>query len=321
MLDKNMKPEERLLKIEENFLLLKALHLKTDDKIYLGKKEDETCRFCSKKYPKVTFNKIAHAIPEFTNNHTLFSYYECDDCNEKFARTLETHMGDYMNPYHTLSQVRGKKGVPSYRKGGEKSRIDLRTEGLHIESHHGERDIFEFDEKNKTLTIKSIRATYIPVAIYKCLTKMALSIIDKEELIFFNKTIEWINEENHNLTKYKFSNLPCFYSFTPGPLPHNFTSCLLFKRKEKSKDKVNYITFLLAYGNYTFQILLPLCSLDSGELTLTAIPNPFDFNNSFGKPEYKVFDLSSIEKVRNEEVTIQMHFDDFIKEDFRDKKD
>lgn len=311
-----MKVKERLLKIEENFTTHKALHLNNAEKIYLGKKEDETCRFCSKKSPEVTFNKIAHAIPEFANNHTLFSYYECDKCNGKFARTLETHMGDYMNPFHTISQVRGKKGVPSYRKGGEKSRIDIKTDGLHIESHDGERDIFEFDEIKKTLTIKSIRATYVPVAIYKCLVKMALSIIDEEELIYFQKAIEWINEENHSLTKYKFSKLPCFYSFTPGPLPHDFTSCLILKRKEISKDKVNYMTFLLAYGNYTFQIIIPLCSLDSGELNFIAVPNPYDFTSNFGKPKYKLLDLCSIEKVKNEEVSIELHFDDFSKSRF-----
>ncbi|SEQ23346.1 HNH endonuclease [Myroides profundi] len=300
---------ERMQKLENNYVPHKTFHLNTKEKIFLGKENDKKCRFCKKKEPEVGFNNIAHAIPEFVNNHNLLSYYECDSCNSKFARTIETHMGDYMNPFHTISQVRGKKGVPSVKKGGEKSRIDLKAEGLKVEAHDGEREIFEIDEENKTITLKAIRATYIPIAIYKCLTKMALTIIDESELINFENTIEWINEEEHDKSRFEIANLKCFYSFTPGPLPHDFTTCTVYKRKDNHIDNVPYMIFLLAYGNYTFQIYLPISSKDKGELTFISIPTPFDFKNEFGAPKYKLLDFSSKEKVKNEEVTMQMKFE------------
>lgn len=303
--------DERLIKLDNNYIPHKIYHLKTEEKIFLGEKDNKKCRFCKKNEPEVEFNKIAHAIPEFVNNHTLFSYYECDTCNSKFARTLETHMGDYMNPFHTISQVRGKKGVPSVRKGGEKSIIHLTKQALKVESHDGERDIFEFDEVNKTVTLKAIRATYIPIAIYKCLTKMALTTIDENELVNYENTLEWINEEDHKNSKFIVNNLKCFYSFTPGPLPHDFTTCALFKRKENNKDNVPYMIFLLAYGNYTFQIYLPLSNKDSGNITFTAIPTPFDLDNEFGAPKYKLLDFTSNEKVKNEEVNLKMTFESF----------
>ncbi|WP_055437700.1 HNH endonuclease [Lacinutrix algicola] len=306
-----MTVEKRMIILENNYIPHKTYHLNTTEKIYLGNKEDKKCRFCKKTEPEVLFNKIAHAIPEFVNNHNLLSYYECDSCNSKFARTIETHMGDYMNPNHTMSQVRGKKGVPSVRKGGEKSRIDLKKDGLKIQAHDGEREIFDFDEVNKTITLKTIRATYIPIAIYKCLTKMALTIIDESELENFRNTLEWINEEQHDNSRFSLNNLKCFYSFTPGPLPHDFTSCLLFKRKEEHKDNVPYMIFLLAYGNYTFQIYLPLSNKDSGEIQFTAIPTPFDSKNEFGAPKYKILDFSSTEKVKNEEVKLQLSYERF----------
>ncbi|MES2238809.1 MAG: HNH endonuclease [Bacteroidota bacterium] len=303
--------EERMAKLDSNYAPHKIYHLSTEEKIFIGEKDSRKCRFCKKTEPEVEFNKIAHAIPEFVNNHNLFSYFECDSCNSKFARTIETHMGDYMNPFHTISQVRGKKGVPSVRKGGEKSKIELKEGALKVESHDGEREIFEFDEINKTVTLKAIRATYIPIAIYKCLTKMALTIIDEDELVNYENTLEWINEEEHENSRFKVSNLKCFYSFTPGPLPHNFTTCVLFKRKENNIDNVPYMIFLLAYGNYTFQIYVPLSKKDSGDIEFTAIPNPFDFENEFGTPKYRLLDFSSIEKVKNEEVTLKMSFDSF----------
>jgi hypothetical protein len=303
--------EERMEKLDNNYIPHKTYHLNTTEKIFLGEIEDKKCRFCKKTEPEVTFDNDAHAIPEFVNNHNLLSYYECDSCNSKFARTLETHMGDYMNPYHTLSQVRGKKGVPSVRKGGEKSIIDFKEGGLKIESHEGEREIFEFDEANKTITLKTIRATYIPIAIYKSLTKMALTIIDEEELAHYENAMEWINEEEHDKSRFKIDNLKCIYSFTPGPLPHDFTTCTLFKRKENHKDNVPYMIFLLAYGNYTFQIYLPMSNKDSGDVEFTAIPTPFDFGNKYGAPKYKILDFSSKEKVKNEEVCILMSFESF----------
>lgn len=301
--------QERVTNLENNYIPHKTFHLNSSEKISLGDKDSKKCRFCKKNYPEVKFKSIAHAIPEFVNNHNLISYYECDSCNSKFARTLETHMGDYMNAFHTLSQVKGKKGVPAYRKGGEKSRIGLKEEGLSVESHDGEREIFELDEINKTITFKTIRATYIPIAIYKCLTKMALTIMEEEELIHFTDTMEWINEDQHDDSKFNISNLKCIYSFTPGPLPHDFTTCTLFKRKDNYIDNVPYMIFLLAYGNYTFQIYLPMTGKDSGKGSLISIPTPFDFRHEFGAPKYQILDFTSKEKVKNEEVKMQMQFE------------
>lgn len=303
--------DERVLKIENNYNEHIRIHLNLDEYIYLGNSKNRKCRFCNKSEPNVAFKTIAHAIPEFVNNHRLISYYECDSCNSKFARTLETYMGDYMNVYHTLSQVKGKRGVPSYKKGAEKSRIDHTEEGLKIDYHEGERENVKIDEENKTITVTAIRATYIPIAIFKCLTKMALTIMSEEELLNFDKTLSWINEEKHDESSFTIHNLKCIFSITPGPLPHDFTTCMLFKRKDNHVDSVPYMTFLLAYGNFTFQIFLPMCDKDKKDETyhMFSIPSPFDFKNQYGKPQYQLLDFTSKDKVKNEEVNMTMGFE------------
>ena len=310
-----MTVEERILKIENNYITHKTIHLNTEKYIYLGNKESKKCRFCSKSEPEVTFNSIAHAIPEFVNNHRLISYYECDSCNSKFARTIETHMGDYMNVYHTLSQVKGKRGVPSFKKGGEKSRIDYTTEGLKIDYFQDEKENVKIDEKNKTLTVTATRATYIPIAIYKCLTKMALTIMEDDELVHFEKTLNWINEEKHDESRYFMSSLQCIFSITPGPLPHDFTTCILLKRKSDNLENVPYMIFILAYGNYTFQIFVPMCDLDArGEpFSMIPIPTPFDFKNEYGSPDYKILDFYSTDKCKGEEVSLTLGFEKMTK--------
>ncbi|GEC80244.1 HNH endonuclease [Flavobacterium aquatile] len=312
-----MTPEERFLKIDNNYSLYKSIQLNIDKNIYLGDKENKQCRFCKKQQPEVTFNTIAHAIPEFVNNHRLISYYECDSCNSKFARTIETHMGDYMNVYHTLSQVKGKRGVPSFSRGGEKSRVDHTSEGLKIDSFEGERENFVINEENNTVTFKAIRATYIPIAIYKCLTKMALSIMGDEELVNFENALKWINEEKHDESEFNIASLRCIFSITPGPLPHDFTTCMLFRRKDNNVDNVPYMQFLLAYGNYTFQIFLVMSNKDSnsGTSIMTPIPTPFDIENKYGKPDYKILDFYSKEKCKDDEVSLTMSYERMVKKD------
>ena len=303
-----MNLQEKLQSIEENYIPHRSIHLNESTKIYLGSQENQKCRFCGWSSPNVTFNTVAHAIPQFTNNHSLINYNECDQCNAIFSKTLETHMGSYMNPYHTLSQVRGKKGVPSYNKGGEKSRIDMAKNGLEVKSVEGEREIFHFDDDKKIITFSAIRATYIPIAIYKCLTKMALSIMDENKLQYLRNTLNWINEADHQNNSYNLHNLKCFFSFTPGPLPHYFTSALLLERRPDAKLNVPHMTFVLAYGNFTFQIYLPLSELDAGDVKFISMPHPFDLKNVHGEPIYKVLDFSSKQKVKGEEVKIEMGY-------------
>src|SRR5262245_65876053 len=50
----------------------------------LGQKP-QVCRFCSRTKPEVTFRKEAHAVPELAGNGTLISFYECDECNNRFS--------------------------------------------------------------------------------------------------------------------------------------------------------------------------------------------------------------------------------------------
>jgi hypothetical protein len=304
---------EKLMQLlGENYLPSNVIHLNEDKFIYLGDKDNRKCRFCGKQKPEVTFNNVAHAIPEFVNNKRLIAYYECDDCNSKFSKLLESHMANYMNLYHTLSQVRGKNGVPSFKSNKKKSRIDITTSNIQMESHEDD-DIFEIDEKNNTIKITGTRATYIPIAIYKCLTKMALTIMPENELNNFKHTLDWINEEDHSVSKYNLKSLIALFSFAPGPKPFDFVTCELFKRRPDHKKTVPYMLFLLAYGNYTFQIYLPLCKEDlkfvGGNFEMIYIPTPIDMGlDNKIIPRQKI-DLNSKDKVKGEKASISMHYE------------
>ncbi len=320
MLDKAT--QERLDFLNRNYTPLVTYHLNGDKKIYLGKKDDNHCRFCNKKSPDVTFRNIAHAIPEFTGNKTLICYYECDSCNSKFSRLLESHMANYMNMWHTFSQVRGKRGVPSFKTNQKKSRIDIGEMNVEVQEHQDD-EIATIDEERKTITFTANRATYIPISIYKCLAKMALTIMPEDELENFKTTMAWINEEEHDKSPHDLKALKAMMSIAPGPQPYPFTSCLLFKRKPTTVDKVLYMIFVLAYGNFAFQIYLPLCTKDKelqGEdVKMVAIPTPIDMEKGSFYLGRKLLDLNSKLPVKGEKETIVMQYDKMVERDLTDE--
>ncbi len=305
---------ERFAFLDRNFRFIAEYHLNDDRKIYLGDRERRKCRFCKRENPDVTFRNIAHAIPEFTGNKTLFAAYECDECNSKFSRTLESHMANYMNMWHTFSQVRGKRGVPSFKTNQKKSRVDLEEDAVYIENHEGD-SIAEFQETEKTITIKAKRASYIPIAVYKCLTKMALTIMPEEHLEDFQLTLDWINEEDHKTSPISFPSLKVLFSLASGAHPYPFTTIALLNRKEDAPDNVPHMVALLAYGNFAFQIWLPLsrkdASLADKNVTMMYIPTPVDMADPGGL-RYIQLELSGKELVRGEEETIVLTFDSMI---------
>jgi hypothetical protein len=304
--------QERLHFLDANYSDLISFHLDEAKKTFLGDKANKKCRYCNKTIKDVTFRNDDHAIPEFIGNRTLYSHYECDICNSKFSRLLESHMANYMNFLHTFSQVRGKNGIPSFKTHQKKSRVDIGTTNVEVQNYEGD-NIFSIDESKKTITFQAKRATYVPIAIYKCLTKMALSIMPENELNNFQTTLKWINEEEHDKSPHDLKSLFALMSFAPGPHPYPFTSCMLFKRKDDPRDNVPYMLFLLAYGNFAFQIYLPLCSEDrkyqGSDFKIVFIPTPIDMMQGTEILARKKLDLNSKVPVKGEVENIVMSFE------------
>jgi hypothetical protein len=83
------------------------------------------CRFCGKRDDEVTFKSVAHAIPEFIGNRCMISMNECDECNQFFANNAEDHLSKASAPMRTMSQVRGKKGIPTHKAKGDVLRVEV----------------------------------------------------------------------------------------------------------------------------------------------------------------------------------------------------
>lgn len=234
------------------------------------------CRFCGTKDSK-SFRKIAHTIPESLGNKTLTSLDECDICNETFSK-LENDFNNYLAPFKALLGIKGKRGVSKYQakqKNGVNVLIenDQSSNALHLHIEHSQligrykfsspvyklsglkrkRIIINKHIKNKNkIIIKYKSMPFIPVAIYKCLTKMALSLMDTNDLQYFKSTMCWIREFPHQK---RVEGLKSFISFRPKT-PFPFITCFILKRKNNNST-IPYMQFVLCFSHFAFQIVVP----------------------------------------------------------------
>ena len=164
---------------------------------YIGEsdKNKRICRFC-KKGPSdnVTFNSVAHAIPEALGNKNIINYEECDSCNEGLANSIERDLINYLAIYRVYFGVRGKSGLPKI-KFKNYNMIKSTSDGSHGMAILVHESLPSNTPPQKLVleTLEKVKA----VNIYKALSKIALSIIDSSFLRYFDKTVEWINNRHY----------------------------------------------------------------------------------------------------------------------------
>jgi hypothetical protein len=262
------------------------------------------CRFCGKLYPEVKFKNKAHAISELLGNKEFVLKNECDECNKFFGRKLEDDLGKYLGLGRTLSQIFGKEGVPSYKDRSGSWRIDWTNKGWVIQMKH---DCTGVEKHGNYLIFHAVRDAYTPIAVYKALVKMALSLLPYEKMQFFLDTVAWLKEESHLVSKYDMDNYTYMIEkFIPGPRLLELRASGFIRKSDSYA--VPYYQFLLEFGNYSYQIMVP-CITKDGLLEKveyvdfvqipgadeTALKRP-----NFGEATSKLVDMSKKEKVKNE---------------------
>ena len=139
-----------------------------------------------------------------------------------------------MGIWRRFAQIKGGKGIPSY-KSKKRSRIDAKDGGSGFEiDNYFDDPLVEENENAKELIIKALRQPYIPVNVFKSLTKMALSIMPENELIYFQKTIKWISfKDDYPYGKPEFG----IHDLSSNELIRNEEERLIIKYEGKTKPK------------------------------------------------------------------------------------
>lgn len=319
--------EERLKFFGDNYDIIANYILNGNKKIFLGNKNKQKCRFCGRIASDTKFRMEAHAIPELVGNKILFTNYECDECNQKFSDLLEDHLAAYLSIWRTLMQIRGKRGIPKYKKNSSQIYVDESKVNIIT---NVDNNILQADEKNRELKIEGIREPYIPIAVYKCFVKMALSIIPDNELSNVDWALEWVGESSHINSKFNIKPLNIYTAFTPGPSPYGCISTFLFRRKKLYEykvpylSKVPYLVYVITFGNFLFQINLPRFEKSQGQFTEEqkecCFPSAFNDNYKYGKTIYGYKDFSSREIIKGDKVQLFMNYQE-VYENINNKRE
>ena len=300
---------------DKHYAGAEPIFLKPGMKLMLGSDErPRHCRFCRKDEPAVTFKDEAHALPAAFGNTGLFSNYECDACNHLFGEGIESHLGNWTKPMRTLSQIKGRSGVPTIKKPGPEKgwRVQHSGTGLQLKEYE---PFFEVDEEAKRLRFELHRDTYIPVAALKGLVKIGLTLITDVETQHFLETFDWIRDTDH--LRNFVSDLPVFRTFIPGPMRNDLIVLVLMRRRADI-DTVPYAFFTFAYGNHVLQVFLPSISQDkciNGKpLSLPPFPTPNAHDPArYGRPSVRVEHLTGRQPVKGEKVPTVFGFDYIVK--------
>src|SRR6185312_11651297 len=109
---KNLQSFWKIYKTENRF---HSSEVKTKGKfVFWGNKNNRVCRYCKRNSTSTKFNSDAHIIPLMMGNKILLSFYECDECNNKFAK-YENELKNFGGIWHSFSRVKGRRGVAKYQ--------------------------------------------------------------------------------------------------------------------------------------------------------------------------------------------------------------
>ncbi|CAM4310280.1 HNH endonuclease [Bacillus manliponensis] len=295
---------------------LKTENIRNEDKEFIGDKNKRKCRFCGKEKGETTFKKIAHAIPELIGNKVLISYEECDECNKIFSK-LENELANYLSFERSTTGIRGKTGIPVYKnKTGlriEHEKEEKKRRRIIIQDVINSGNIVE-DSNNNSFTIKGERSPYVPLSVYKCFVKMALSIMPKHYLPYFWETFDWIREENYLLRDTPVCKI--FEQFIPGPKPFIDIEMILAIRKWESSEKTPFGIFVICFENFSYQIYLPFAGPDciddvpEEKYKYLLFPSKYEMALPEGTIHTLLKDFSASAKVKGQTIDITYNYDE-----------
>lgn len=240
--------------------------------------KERICIFCGKRYPEVTFFKIAHAISETLGNKKLVSHYECDNCNLVFGTILEDALGKYVAPFKLISQIYGKKNTLTIKDYPKDTLLSYKT--FRIETHR-KSPVFDADgrirnfiiEKSGTEILKKVdggymltipRQRYNPLYVYAALLKIGYSLLPLNEMQNWVTDALYLGENTRNYkdstTNKYFSCLPNkgFLAFYEGINPLLGLGVHLYKRKSNVKNPDKYFKYLFQIDFFNFSITIPI---------------------------------------------------------------
>lgn len=226
----------------------------SNEKIRIGKRKKQTCRFCHKDYKQVKFKEDAHAIPESLGNDLLFCNEECDECNSNLAGLVENNLVSFLDFNRAMSYVETKDGIIPEIEGDN---FFIRRNENGLPQIHIIGDKVDRAYINDGIVRLEHRAKITDNGIYKALCKIVIDLIPSRYLCHFNNTVEWINGIVYG---YKYPSVYWKYSNNNKEQPY-----LWLFLNDKNKNFTPFCTCLLSVCNMVFLYIVPYVDIDEGK--------------------------------------------------------
>lgn len=226
--------------------------------------EDESkrvCRFCGKKMPEVTFDKVAHAIQEALGNKLLVCYEECDKCNQDLALTED-------NFRYIMDFRRAMYHIP--RKGSTKTPTVVGKSFIIKADAQGNPELYLMEEslpdaetrKNPFMMHLELKSPINNERMYKALCKMVIDMLPSEELSHFENTIKWINSPSD----FAPDSLPsALLSVLPSQIRNDQPVIDILINNRNPKRDAPYCTTVVWLYDIAYMFVVPLVDVDGGK--------------------------------------------------------
>lgn len=245
-------------------------------------KNKRVCRFCGKSFPDVTFKNRSHAISESLGNKLLLCNEECDVCNKKFdEKGIERDLINLLQFSLNLYEIKGKNGQRNFK--GKSIEFDNKKNGGGVLVNSDQ----SIDDNNyRNFVIEEPTLSFIPQNIYKCISKFAISLINRIYLPRLTKTIEWIASDDFT------TSLPPIWFRQTSSCDQPMMG--IYVKKGSDSNMIPEFIIRLYISNNEFLFTFPY--VDNHLVAVNTTEWKKFISDTFSLNDYHEMDLSSAEK-------------------------
>jgi hypothetical protein len=234
-------------------------------------KAERQCRFCCRTAAEgATFKSTAHAIPTALGNDHLKLADECDDCNGYFGRETEPSL------IAMLDIPRAFLGIQGRSKNGGRPELRFQDGTLQHDGQKinvGSRNVVRDERSGRMIVDLGKGASLIPIAVYRALVKIALSVVDAEALPSLKRTTAWVRYGAH-----MGLSLPRV-AMAIVDLPPNPSAQIVVYRRKGPHARLPHLIGEFRLGCYLYVFAVPFSDEDSWDLV--GFFEEEDFRNTF----------------------------------------
>ena len=141
-------------------------------------------------------------------------------------------------------------------------------------AHSKDADKYIIEDSSKSLIISVPRLPHVPVAVYKCFVKMAITVMQENELSDFDDTVHWLLESEHRNFYADGRKLWLKVIYIPNAKNLNCPPYWFYKLTD-TQSKKEHILFYTLWGGMCCGIEVPT-SKNLNCLDITEFIDPYE---------------------------------------------